>query len=82
MVFEVSGHDVDTVIVDGRILMEHRKVKTVNEVKMMEKAREEAEKMVEEAVAQPFMQIHEHFWGHSRQRCMTPRGGFVGEIQN
>jgi 5-methylthioadenosine/S-adenosylhomocysteine deaminase len=66
IVFEASGHDVDTVIVDGKILMEHRKVKTVDETKVMEKAQEEAEKMVETAGAEPFMQIHEHFWGHSR----------------
>ena len=66
IVFEASGHDVDTVMVDGKVLMEHRKVKTVDEVKVMEKAQEEAEKMVEKAGVQPFMKIHERFWGHSR----------------
>jgi Xaa-Pro aminopeptidase len=53
-------------MVDGKILMEHRKVKTVDEVEVMEKAQAEAEKMVEKAGVQPFMQIHDNFWGHSR----------------
>ena len=65
-VFEASGHDVDTVIVDGKILMENRKVKTVNEAKILEKAQEEAEKMVETAGVKPFMGIHEKMWRHSR----------------
>jgi cytosine/adenosine deaminase-related metal-dependent hydrolase len=66
VVFEASGHDVDTVMVDGKILMKHRKVTTVNEVEVMERAQVEADKMVEKAGVQPFMQIHENFWGHSR----------------
>ncbi len=66
LVFEASGHDVDTVLVDGKILMENRKVKTVNEAEILEKAQEEAEKMVELAGVKPFMGIHEKMWGHSR----------------
>jgi 5-methylthioadenosine/S-adenosylhomocysteine deaminase len=46
--------------------MEHRKVKTVNEAEVMENAQEEAERMVETAGVEPFMRIHENFWGHSR----------------
>ena len=42
MVYSVSGGDVDTVIVDGRILMENRQVKTLDEQAVMEKAEEAA----------------------------------------
>ncbi|MEM2703538.1 MAG: amidohydrolase family protein [Candidatus Bathyarchaeia archaeon] len=66
LVFEASGHDVDTVIVDGNILMEHRVVKTVDEEKILEKAQEEGERMIEYSGVKPLMGIHEKFWGHSR----------------
>ncbi|MCK4424358.1 amidohydrolase [Candidatus Bathyarchaeota archaeon] len=42
MVYSASGSDVDTVIVDGRILMENRQVKTLDEQAVMEKAEEAA----------------------------------------
>jgi 5-methylthioadenosine/S-adenosylhomocysteine deaminase len=42
MVYSVSGGDVDTVIVDGKILMESRQVKTLDEQAVMEKAEEAA----------------------------------------
>ena len=37
VVYQVTGHDVDTVMVDGKILMEGRKVKSVNEKKVFER---------------------------------------------
>lgn len=38
IVYSAHGSDVDTVIVDGRILMENRQVKTLDEQAVMEKA--------------------------------------------
>jgi len=38
IVYSARGSDVDTVIVDGKILMENRQVKTLNEDAVMEKA--------------------------------------------
>jgi len=38
LVYSAHGSDVDTVIVNGRILMENLKVKTLNESEVMEKA--------------------------------------------
>jgi 5-methylthioadenosine/S-adenosylhomocysteine deaminase len=38
LVYSVCGSDVDTVIVDGKILMENRQVKTLNEQGVMQKA--------------------------------------------
>jgi 5-methylthioadenosine/S-adenosylhomocysteine deaminase len=42
IVYSASGSDVDTVIVDGKILMENRKVKTLNESEVKEKAQKAA----------------------------------------
>ena len=42
VVYSVRGSDVDTVIVDGKILMENREVKTLDEQTVMEKAEKAA----------------------------------------
>jgi len=42
LVYASSGSDVDTVIVDGKILMEQRQVKVLDENKIMEKTEEKA----------------------------------------
>jgi cytosine/adenosine deaminase-related metal-dependent hydrolase len=43
LVFYASGHDVKTVMVEGKILMENREVKTVNEKEVIEFANSEIE---------------------------------------
>lgn len=42
LVYSVQASDVDTVIVDGRVLMENRTVKTLDEETVMEKAQQAA----------------------------------------
>ncbi len=42
IVYSAYGNDVDTVIVDGRILMENKEVKTLEEEEVMLKAQETA----------------------------------------
>jgi cytosine/adenosine deaminase-related metal-dependent hydrolase len=42
LVYAGCGADVDTVMVDGRIIMENRNVKTLNELEIVEQARERA----------------------------------------
>ena len=66
IVYEVSGQDVDTVIVDGQILMERRQVQTVNEREILEAAQEEAENAVARGGLEKYMEIPTNFWGHSR----------------
>ncbi len=66
LVYLVTGHDVDTVLVDGRILMEGRKVKSVNEKKVLRDAQKEGELMVERSGVAPLMGMPEKFWGHAR----------------
>jgi 5-methylthioadenosine/S-adenosylhomocysteine deaminase len=42
LVYSARGADVDTVIVDGKVLMENRRVKTLDEETVMEKAERSA----------------------------------------
>ncbi len=42
LAFYANGNDVDTVLVDGKVLMQDRKVKSVDEKAVVEMAREEA----------------------------------------
>ena len=66
VVYQVTGHDVDTVMVDGKILMEGRKVKSVNECKVIGEAQKEGDLMVDRSGVAPFMGIPDKFWGHSQ----------------
>ena len=63
---EANGQDVDTVIVQGKILMEEYEIKTVNEKDMIDFAEEEARLAVERAGVESLMQIPNGFWGHTR----------------
>lgn len=47
LVYSAHGCDVDTVIVDGEIVMEERKVKTLDEESVMERARDAAFELLE-----------------------------------
>jgi 5-methylthioadenosine/S-adenosylhomocysteine deaminase len=47
LVYSCHGSDVDTMIVDGEILMENRRVKTLNELEVMQKAQETVRDLME-----------------------------------
>jgi 5-methylthioadenosine/S-adenosylhomocysteine deaminase len=49
LVYAGCGADVDTVIVDGEIIMENRNVKTLNEREIIEQARERASALLKRA---------------------------------
>jgi 5-methylthioadenosine/S-adenosylhomocysteine deaminase len=49
LVYSAIGADVDTVIVDGEILMQNREVRMLDEVEVMKKAQEISEAMISEA---------------------------------
>ena len=66
VVYEATGADVDTVMVEGEILMENRQVKHVDEEKILRDAEREAELMVKRSGVKPFMGLPEKFWGHAR----------------
>jgi len=47
LVYSATSENVDTTIIDGKIVMENREIKTVNEVEVMEKAMKVANSIVE-----------------------------------
>ena len=49
LIHEAVGHDVETVIVDGRVVMEDRRVLTVDEEAILDAANQEASALVERA---------------------------------
>jgi 5-methylthioadenosine/S-adenosylhomocysteine deaminase len=46
LAYSIKGSDVDTSIIDGRIVMRHRKVLTLNEAQIVQKAREFHDKIL------------------------------------
>ena len=66
VVYFASGADVDTVIVDGKVLMENRVVKTLNEGEVLEMAQRETEAMLDRTQLRGLLETPDRFWGHSR----------------
>jgi hypothetical protein len=65
LVYEAVGNDVETVIVDGNVVMENRKVRTVSEMDILHAAQEEALANIERAGLQPYM--HDPGWMRTRR---------------
>jgi cytosine/adenosine deaminase-related metal-dependent hydrolase len=61
-----NGNDVDTVLVDGEILMENRFVKTIDEGEVLELAQEQIEGAVGRSSLKNLFDITEGYWGKSR----------------
>jgi cytosine/adenosine deaminase-related metal-dependent hydrolase len=57
-----NGADVDTVIVDGRLLMAGRVVKTVDEAALLAAAARETEIMIERSGLEALLETPEGFW--------------------
>ena len=53
-VYSASGDSVDTVIVDGEIIMENRVVKTIDEKEVLRKAQELGEDVLNQSGVEPF----------------------------
>jgi len=66
LVYEAYGQDVDTAIVDGKIIMKDRVVKTVNEEKMLEQAQRVAEEVIEQNNLEKYLETPKGFWGYSK----------------
>ena len=62
----VSGSDVDTVLVNGNVLMENRQVKTVDEAEVLDFAQRETEAMLDRTGLRPLLELRPGFWGQSR----------------
>ena len=65
MAYFAHGSDVDTVIVDGEILMQNRAVKTVNEEDVLDNAQFEAEAILSRTGTRSLLALSENYWGHS-----------------
>ncbi|MBN2336003.1 amidohydrolase family protein [Candidatus Bathyarchaeota archaeon] len=61
-----NGSDVDTVIVDGEILMEGREVKTVDEAEVLDVAQQEIEAAVGRSGLNSLLDTPDGYWGRSR----------------
>jgi cytosine/adenosine deaminase-related metal-dependent hydrolase len=61
------GSDVQTVMVQGEILMENRKVLTIDEDELMEWAQAEAEHTWEVFGLHPILQPSARHWGYSQE---------------
>lgn len=64
--FYVNGNDVDTTIIDGRIVMENTEVLTVDANEVMELARVEAQKAIDLIDLDEFRPNDKVFWHGSR----------------
>jgi cytosine/adenosine deaminase-related metal-dependent hydrolase len=68
LTYFANGSDVDTVIVNGRILMQQRVVNTVHEAEVLELAQRETEARLDRTHLRHLLDIPERFWGVSRSR--------------
>ncbi len=66
LAFYVNGNDVDTVLVDGRILMEGGEIRSVDAAQVLDLARREAEKAFERVDLEPFLTVDRNFWHGTR----------------
>ena len=64
-VYFANGNDVDTVIVDGKILMRNREVSTVDEHAVLERAARESQLALERSGLEALTRMPERVWGHS-----------------
>ena len=62
LVYQASGHDVETVIVDGRIVMKNRTAQAVDEAAILAEAQSEAEKMLDRTGFRKSSELPERFW--------------------
>ncbi|MFO7942402.1 MAG: amidohydrolase family protein [Bacillota bacterium] len=60
--YYANGNDVDTTIVEGEILMEGRRVLSVDEGEVLDFARREAEKAVERIDVSDYLELPAGFW--------------------
>ena len=61
-----NGNDVDTVIVNGEILMEGRRVRTVDEAEVLESAQKESDLAIQRTGLARLLAIPDRFWTVTR----------------
>lgn len=68
-----SAQDVDTTIVDGRVLMRGRKVLSCDEEEIMRSAEEESLRTIRRAGCEKYLQPSDTFWGNARNYIFEQR---------
>lgn len=66
LAYFANGNDVTTTIVDGRILMRDRILKTVDERRVLDDAQREADLAIRRTGLDSLLQTPDGFWGRSR----------------
>jgi cytosine/adenosine deaminase-related metal-dependent hydrolase len=66
LAYYANGNDVDTVLVDGEILMENRNILSVDRGEVMSLAREEAEKAFDRVDLERYKKADHEFWHGTR----------------
>jgi 5-methylthioadenosine/S-adenosylhomocysteine deaminase len=66
LVYNATGADVADVIVSGRLVMEDRKILTIDEIEVLEHAQAVYRRFVERADLAPHTRNPDRFWGVSR----------------
>jgi 5-methylthioadenosine/S-adenosylhomocysteine deaminase len=51
MVYAAHGEDVDNVVIDGEVIMRHRKMQTIDEATVIRKANKASEELIQKAIA-------------------------------
>jgi 5-methylthioadenosine/S-adenosylhomocysteine deaminase len=77
LVHEAAGQDVETVIVDGRVLLEWRRPVTVSEDDVLEQAEAESRAVIARAGLEPFMTPPDGFWGGAYARLADDRAEHI-----
>jgi cytosine/adenosine deaminase-related metal-dependent hydrolase len=65
LTYFANGNDVDTVIVNGEILMQGREVKTMNEQEILDNAQEQIKLALERIDPEGLFNTTENYWGKS-----------------
>jgi len=53
-VYSASGNSVETVVIDGRIVMENREIKTMDEEKILARVKKSSEEVLKRTGVSPF----------------------------
>ena len=62
LAFYTNGNDVETVIVNGKILMHNRNVLSVNEKEIVQMARQESQKAFARQDISRYLKMDNNFW--------------------
>lgn len=71
LVYSASGHDVKTVIIDGKLVMRDRQLLTLNEEGLVDEAAEAAQEIVDRAINQDTAKLLAAPWGGTRPYWRT-----------